>query len=91
MCTEHNLRIAIGLLNDSLINVYDGFVSWVRLLLKFTFLPQRFTGLCIERAGWAGGGVGGFLLRATLVLLLSAVMNLEAGRSKELGGLRWES
>lgn len=39
-----------------LINVYDGFVSWVRLLLKFTFLPQRFTGLCIERAGWVGGG-----------------------------------
>lgn len=72
-----------------LINVYDGFVSWVRLLLKFTFLPQRFTGLCIERAGWVGGG--GFLLRATLVLLLPAVMNLEAGRSKELGGLRWES
>ena len=87
MCTEHNLHIAIGLLNDSPINVYDGFVSWVRLLLKFTFLPQRIHRTVHRKSR----GRGGFLLRATLVLLLSAVMNLEAGRSKELGGLRWES
>ena len=80
---EHNLHITVGLLNNSLINVYDGLVSWIRLLLKFTLL--------FHKTGPTERGER-FLWRATLVLLWSVVMNLEGGRLKELGWgvvLRW--